>query len=163
MFDFVGMMGLPLVPCHEFPEDAQAAFFSVHALKDPNLSARLAKLIANGVPILVTDGLAQRLDGNVQLDASNVHILQVQGDPKSLLKMPQADLDAIRQPLLQPLGHTFKAPNRVALYLFADGSWVVENFDDQPATVQLDDVEMEVAARGWQYDWARSAVVRKGK
>ena len=74
--------------------------------------------------------------------------MQVKGDPKSLLKMPQADLDAIRQPLLKPLGHTFKAPNRVALYLFADGSWVVENFADQPATVQLDDVEMEVAATG---------------
>ena len=35
VFDFVGMLGLPLVPCHEFPTDAQAAFFSIHALKDP--------------------------------------------------------------------------------------------------------------------------------
>ena len=34
MFDFVGMLGVPLVPCHEFPADAPAAFFSVHALKD---------------------------------------------------------------------------------------------------------------------------------
>ena len=27
VFDFVGMMGLPLVPCHEFPVEAQAGFF----------------------------------------------------------------------------------------------------------------------------------------
>ena len=63
VFDFVGMMGVPLVPCHEFPKDAKAAFFSVHALKDPNLSEKLSNLIARGVPILVTDGLAQRLEG----------------------------------------------------------------------------------------------------
>ena len=161
VFDFVGMMGVPLVPCHEFPDDAQAAFFSVHALKDPNLSEKLSNLIARGVPILVTDGLAQRLEGRVQLDAPNVHVLPVKGDPKSLLELPQADLDAIRQPLLKPLGRTFKAPNRVALYLFADGSWVVENFGDQPVTVQLDDVDMEVAARGWRYDWSKSATNRE--
>ncbi|MCH5374440.1 MAG: hypothetical protein JJ992_10705, partial [Planctomycetes bacterium] len=161
VFDFVGMMGLPLVPCHEFPEDARAAFFSIHALKDPNLSDKLSGLIARGVPVLVTDGLAQQLEGRVQLDVPNVHILRVNGDPKSLLTMPQAELDAIRQPLLKPFGRAFKAPNRVALYLFADHSWVVENFADQPASVWLDDVEMEVAARGWRYDWAQAPVVRK--
>ena len=153
MFDFVGMLGVPLVACHEFPKDAQAAFFSVHSLKDPNLSEELSNLIAGAVPILVTDGLAQRLEPSVPLDAPNVHVLPVQDNPKSLLQLPQADLDAIRQPLLKPLGRTFKAPSRVALYLFADGSWVVENFGDQPATVQLDDVEMEVGARAWRYDW----------
>ena len=40
VFDFVGMLGMPLVPCHEFPADAPAAFFSVHALKDA--SSRMA-------------------------------------------------------------------------------------------------------------------------
>jgi hypothetical protein len=153
VFDFAGMMGLPLAPCHEFPEDARAAFFSVHALKDPNLSDKLSMLIARGVPILVTDGLAERLGGHVQLDPPNVQVLPVGGDPKSLLELPQANLDAIRQPLLKPLGHRFKAPNRVALYLFADGSWVVENFSDRRATVQLDDREMEVAARDWKVNW----------
>jgi hypothetical protein len=147
-----------LVPCHEFPEDAQAAFFSVHALKDAKLPEKLSTLIARGVPILVTDGLAQQLEGRVQLDTSNVHVLPVKGDPKSLLELPQSDLDAIRQPLLEPLGHTFQAPNRVALYLFTDGSWVVENFSDQPATVQLDDVEIEVAGREWEYKWSENAV-----
>ena len=55
-----------------------------------------------------------------------------------LLDLPQGDLDALRQWLLKPLGLTFKAPNRVALYLFADGSWVVENFNDRAVTVELD-------------------------
>ena len=89
--------------------------------------------------------------------------MPVKSDPKSLLELPQADLDAIRQPLLKPFDRTFKAPNRVALYLFDDGSWVVENFRDQPAIVQLDDVGMEVTARGWRYDWNQEPVGRKAK
>jgi hypothetical protein len=161
VFDFVGMMGLPLLPCHEFPDDAQTAFFSIHALKDRGLPEKLSKLVGRGVPILVTDGLAEALEGRVPLGADNVHVLPVGGNPKSLLELSQDDLNAIRQPLLKPLGHTFKAPNRVALYLFADGSWVVENFNDQPATVELDGASLEIASRGWRYDWSRSATGRK--
>ncbi len=115
------------------------------------------------VPVLVTDGLTQRLEGGTPLDAPNVHVVPVKGDPKSLLELPQADLDAIRRPLLKPFDRTFKAPNRVALYLFDEGSWVVENFRDQPATVQLGDVDMEVTARGWRYDWNQEPVGRKAK
>ena len=58
MFDFVGMMGMPLVPCHEFPADAPALFLSVHALKDPDLASKLAAYVATGRPVLLTDGLA---------------------------------------------------------------------------------------------------------
>ncbi len=143
VFDFVGMLGVPLVPCHEFPKDAKAAFFSVHALKDPNLSQDSPKLIARGIPILVTDGLAKRLEGSVPLNAANLRVLPVQSDPKSLLELSQPELHAIRQPLLNPFGHDLKAPNQVALYLYTDGSWVVENFNDQPVTVQLDGVGCE--------------------
>ena len=153
VFDFVGMMGLPLAPCHEFPEDAETALFSMHAMKDPEFPQRLGELISRSAAVLVTDGLAERLDGCVALDAPNVNVLPVNGDPKSLLELPQADLGAIRQPLLAPLGRTFAAPNRVSLYLFADGSWVVENFNDQAVTVVLDGLEMDVAGRGWRYEW----------
>jgi len=163
VFDFVGMMGLPLVPCHEFPEDAKTAFFSVHALKDPRLPEKLSRLIGQGAPVLVTDGLAKGLDGRVRIDAPNVRILPVNGAPKSLLKLTQADLDGIRQPLLAPWARTFKAPNRVAIYLFSDGSWVVENFNDEPVTVQLDGASMEIASRGWLYDWKQSAHSRNAE
>jgi hypothetical protein len=153
VFDFVGMMGVPLVPCHEFPADAPAGFFSVHALKDAELPAKLAAFIAAGKPTLVTDGLAERLQGQVALDAANVHVLAVRGNPKSLLELPQQELDAIRRPLLSVLGRSFQAPNRVGLYLFADGSWVIENFGDQPATVTLDKKTVEVAPRAWLFEW----------
>jgi hypothetical protein len=153
VFDFVGMMGVPLVPCHEFPADAPALFLSVHALKDPGLATKLAAYVATGRPVLITDGLAGRLKGDVSAGAPNVHVLPVKGDPKALLGLPQATLDALRAPLLEPLSRRFEAPNRVALYLFADRSWVVENFNDEPVTVGLDGQRYRLEPRGWRLHW----------
>jgi hypothetical protein len=153
VFDFVGMLGLPLVPCHEFPADAPAAFFSVHAMKDPDLPAKLTRFIASGKPVLVTDGLADQLAGKVRLGSANVQILAVKSSPKSLLELPPTDLDDLRAKLLAPLGRSFKAPARVALYLFGDGSWVIENFNDEPVTVELDGKPQQVTPRGWAMRW----------
>jgi hypothetical protein len=153
VFDFIGMLGLPLVPCHEFPAKAPAAFFSVHALKDPGFASKLAKFIRSGKPVLLTDGLAQQLTNQMKLDAPNVCVLPVQGDPKSLLRLGQKELDELRAPLLRPFKATFKAPNQVALYLFHDGSWVVENFTNEAVTAELNGEVLTVAARGWQHHW----------
>lgn len=150
VFDFVGAMGVPLVPCHEFPTDAKAAFFSVHALKDPDFAGKLSSFIAAGKPVLITDGLAGRLAGKVKLDAANVRILPVKGNPKSLLTLAQTELDAIRQPLLRAVGHEFQSPGQVGLYLFDNGFWVIENFNDRPVTVQLDGVAYQIPARQWR-------------
>jgi hypothetical protein len=153
VFDFVGMLGLLLAPCHEFPAAAPAAFFSVHALKDPDFAVRLATFIHSGKPVLLTDGLAQQLKDKLALDAPNVRILPVKGEPKSLLQLPQKELDDLRAWLLRPFKITFRAPNRVALYLFKDGSWVVENFNDQPAAVELNGQPLNIESRGWMQHW----------
>ena len=153
VFDFLGMMGLPLVPCHEFPHRARAAFFSIHALKDPDLVPKLSTFVKAGKPTLLTDGLAEALTNRVALDAPNVHILRVRQDPKSLLEISQGELDQLRQPLLQPFKTSFQAPMRVSLYLFKDKSWVVENFRDESVQVQLNGKSLTVPARGWVWDW----------
>jgi len=153
VFDFVGMLGIPLVPCHAFPAEAPAAFFSVHALKDSQFAKSLSAFIGAGKPVLLTDGLAGKLAGQVPLDAPNLHVLPVKGDPKSLLTLPQAELDRLREPLLRPFGRRFEAPGRVALYLFGDGSWVAENFNDEPANVKLDGTAATIAARDWALHW----------
>lgn len=153
VFDFVGMLGLPLVPCHEFPAKARAAFFSIHALKDPDLIPKLQAFIQAHKPVLLTDGLAQALTNRVSLDLPNVRILAVNGDPKSLLLLEQDRLDALRSQLLRPFKTSFQAPNKVGFYLFKDRSWVVENFNDHPVEVELDGKRLALAARGWQYHW----------
>ena len=153
VFDFVGMIGVPLVPCHEFPADAPAALFSVHAMKDADLPAKLARFIASGKPVLLTDGLADQLAGKVDLAAANVQVLPVRGEPKRLLELGEQELDRVRLPLLRSLGSTFRAPGRVALYLFAEGSWVIENFNNEPVVVELAGKQQRVAGRGWAMQW----------
>jgi hypothetical protein len=153
VFDFVGMMGVPLIPCHEFPNDAPAAFFSIHALKDPNLATELTKFIKKGKPVLLTDGLAQALTNHVKLDAPNVQILPVKQEPSALLELDQNRLDSLRRPLLRPLKATFHAPNRVALYLFQDKSSVIENFNNTDVTVEFNGTPLTIPARAWRYEW----------
>jgi hypothetical protein len=153
VFDFVGMLGLPLNPCHEFPAKAPAAFFSIHALKDPNFLSQLKTYLASKKPVLLTDGLAKRIEAQIPLNAPNIHILTVSGDPKSLLNSSTDDLAILREPFLKPFKTTFKAPNGVSLYLFTDHSWVIENFNDVPAFVDMNGQTMEIEPRGWKYLW----------
>jgi hypothetical protein len=153
VFDFVGMLGLPLAPGHEFPTNAPAAFFSIHALKDTGFAAKLKTFIAAGKPVLVTDGLADRLGDKLDRTAPNVRVLAVKGDPKSLLALPAAELNALREAMLRPLGVRFTGPAQVGLYLFRDRSWVIENFGEQEASVELNGQSFSVPARGWKYQW----------
>jgi hypothetical protein len=141
------------VPCHEFPTKAPAAFFSAHALKDQDFVARLGTFIKRGRSVLLTDGLARRLEDKLKLDAGNVHILKVKGDPKSLLELSQEELDKLRAPLLEPLKTSFHAPNKIGLYLFKDGSWVVENINDQEVKVELNGKALTLEGRGWRHEW----------
>ena len=97
-----------------------------------------------------------RLAGRVNLDRPNVRVLAVKGDPKSLLDLGQAAVDDLRGFLLRPLKLTVKAPGRVGLYWFRDGSWVVENFNDAPVVVELNGRRFSVPARGWRYEWRRA-------
>jgi len=136
VFDFVGMLGLPLVPTARIDTDAKAAFFSIHALKDPAFRAKLKTMLDAGTPILMTEGLANRLDG-VTLKAGNPTILKVGGKPRNLLELSRDELKPIRDKLLAPLGLSFDAPNKVALYMVGHDCLVVENFNDEPVDVSL--------------------------
>jgi len=136
VYDFVGMMGLPLVPTATLGTDAQAAFLPVHALKDPQLKDKLAALVAAGTPLLLTDGLAAAMP--LPANADNCTILKVEGNPKRLLELIRAELKPIRDKLLAPFGLRFDAPNKVALYLIGANIIIVENFNDEPVTARLE-------------------------
>jgi hypothetical protein len=153
VFDFVGMMGLPLVPCHEFPSDFRAGFFSVHALKDKDFISKFGKFLEAGKIAIVTDGLAKRIENQVDLNRSNVVLLKVNRNPKSLLQLTRDELDSIRKTALKPFNITFSAPNKVGLFLFADGSYVIENFNDEPAEVDYNGVKLTIQPRAWKYEW----------
>ncbi|MGD8499484.1 MAG: hypothetical protein PVJ86_02490, partial [Phycisphaerales bacterium] len=136
VFDFVGMLGLPLIPTASVDGDAEAGFFSVHALEDPRFGEKLKNMLNAGKPVLLTDGLAGRLEG-VDLTGGNAVILKVGARPRDLLKLGRAELNPIRKKLLAPFGMTFDAPNKVALYLVGGNCLIVENFNDEPVNVSL--------------------------
>jgi hypothetical protein len=149
LFDYVGMLGVPLAPCHELPPDASALLVSTHALKDPDLEHKLSAFIAKERPVLVTDGLAARLSLEVDLEQHHVHKLAVAGHPAKLLELTEDEVDALRKPLLAALGHELSCPPRVAFYPFADGSFVLESFRDEPVRACLDGEVLELAPRSW--------------
>jgi hypothetical protein len=59
------------------------------------------------------------------------------------------DLKRLRPAMLAPFECSFEAPASVALYLFKDGSWVIENFHDEPTEVAWSAKALTVPARGW--------------
>jgi hypothetical protein len=137
VYDFAGMLGLPLVPTNEIRSDVKAAFLPVHVMKDPQWQSKLGTMLSTGTPVLVTDGLARKLPP-ASSDDKNLLVLPVNGKPKSLLDLTREQLKPIRDKLLAPLGIRFDAPNKVALYLIGARCIAVENFNDEPITATLE-------------------------
>ncbi len=136
IFNFLGMLGFPLVPAEKIDMDAEAAFFSVHLLKDPEFNVKLSTFLAEGKPVLITDVLADHLENVDQKD--NLQILNVNADPRNLLGLNREELNGIRNKMLKPFGIKFDAPAMVALYLFGDDLVVIENFRDEVVSVTLE-------------------------
>ncbi len=147
VYDFVGMLGLPLVPVTEIDPAAEAIFLPIHSLKDPYLTQKVRKMLDEKKAVLVTDGLAEELSSRGIRD-ENITVLKLAGQPRNLLELSRQDLRPIRDKMLAPLKIKFDAPNKVALYLIGDDCVVIENFNDEPIDAELtfaDTVDADVA------------------
>ncbi len=151
LFNFLGMLGLPLTASTAFPSDAPSLVLTTHALADPALEADALKALDAGKPILITSTLKAALPEalRAKFDAPQVRVLDLKTTPekkesyevpdtmRALDKMPQKELDALRAPLLAALGVTLSAPAKVSLYLYGNDKYVLENFNDEPVTVEF--------------------------
>lgn len=135
VYDFVGMLGLPLIPSAEIDTNAEAAFFSYHALKDPIFEEKLIKMLSVYKPVLITDKLVKQLDTIGQ--NKNLTVLPVNGDTHSLLQLSRETLNEIRDKMLEPFSIKFDAPSKVGLYLIGDNILVIENFNVIPVNVTI--------------------------
>ena len=135
IYDFVGMLGLPLVPSTEIDTNADAAFFPFQVLKAPTFPEKLQKMLSEGKPVLITDTLAKRLSSIGKYD--NLVVLPVPDEMHRLLKLSREELNAIRDKMLKPLGIKFDAPAKVGLYLIGDDIMVIENFNNDPVDVAI--------------------------
>jgi len=151
LFNFIGMLGIPMTADVRFPGKSPSLFLTCHALADKEFEGNLGKAIGQGKPILMTptlrEGLSEKL--RARLSASNVQVLDADlkhtkksfyGVPdavRELMNLPREKVDALRRPLLESLGVELSAPPRVSLYLYGKRKVVIENFNDEPAEVQL--------------------------
>ena len=136
VYNFLGMLGLPLVPTEQIDMNAAAAFFPIHILKDPTYKEKMGKFLSDGKPVLITDGLAGQIENLDQYD--NLQILNVKGNPRDILRLSRAEVNEMRNKMLKPLGLSFDAPTMVSLYLMGDDLIVIENFKDEPVSVLLE-------------------------
>lgn len=150
IFNFIGMLGIPMTADVRFPADAPSLFLTTHALADPNLERSLAAVIDQGRPILMTSGLRAGLSEplRARLSAPGVHVIELGGasersfygvldSVRALMSESRERVDARRRPLLAPLGVEFSAPPLVSLYLFGARKVVIENFNDHAVDVRL--------------------------
>ena len=85
---FLGSLGIPFVPASQINAEASSAVFPVQALKDPNFLGTLRRMLTQDTPVVITDGLAKRLTAHPDLfQNENLTILNVQGNPRALLKL----------------------------------------------------------------------------
>lgn len=54
--DFFGMLGVPMEPTPDFPENAQNVFLTVQALRDPDIIEKLTAFVVKGGCAVVTSG-----------------------------------------------------------------------------------------------------------
>jgi hypothetical protein len=135
IYDYIGMLGLPLVPAIEITAGVPAVFLPFHSQKDTQLSEKIAQLVDAKKPVLTTKHLSDALPASLRERLNPDLVLNVPDDLWDLMKLPNDRLQAIRQAMLQPFGLQFDAPARVALYLFGDDLAVVENFNDETVKV----------------------------
>ena len=183
---FVALLGLPVIPAATLSDDASGFILSGQAAPFETLSESATRTADFGAPLLLTHALAKNLPkttrdklgvtdekiaewearGKVIFCSENVAIFVCGGDAWNLMKLPQDELDRLRQIALAPWNMEFSAPTRVSLHLFgpadsenhveahakADSERIdalaLENFNDFAVTVTLQTQSENGAA--WQ-------------
>jgi hypothetical protein len=136
VYDYIGMMGFPLVPTEKIDEEAPASFFPLQALKDPGFKDKLTGMLRNNIPVMVTETLASRM-GDIEY-ADHIIILKTGGNIRNLLEYDRQELLEMRGKMLAPLGIKFDAPAQVSFYLIGDHVMAFENFNREAVDLKLE-------------------------
>lgn len=56
LFDYLGMMGIPVQPVVAFPNDAPVIFLATHAAADPDIADKVKQTVDHGGKVIVTPG-----------------------------------------------------------------------------------------------------------
>ena len=99
IMDFLGMLGIPLVPVHKFPSDAPVIFLPAQAAADPDLMGHVNKALTKGAQLVITtnlliaspDGyeLARMVgvDPNIQSRPTSARLMQENGKENVIIDL----------------------------------------------------------------------------
>ena len=67
LMDYIGMLGIPLVPHSSYPSNEKVAFLPVHAAADSSIYEKLTASLANGSRVVMTAGFLASLQNRDEL------------------------------------------------------------------------------------------------
>lgn len=67
----------------------------------------------------------------------NLYVMTIPDDMGNLYDLPEAVLNTFRQVLSRDMEMRLEAPAKVSLFLYDNGTYIVESFSDEPVTVRL--------------------------
>ncbi len=131
IYDFIGMLGIPLVPLSRINTDYSSAFFATQSWQSDFFPTLFDEFIEENKPVVITNNLKSLLDNHSIHIPDSVMVFDVPEEPRDLYQLDQSQLQAFRTKLLRPLGFTIEGPAKAALYLFDNGVLAIENFRDE--------------------------------
>ena len=137
IFDFLGMLGVPLVPLSRIDTSFRSALFATQSWKKDVFPVQFGEFLEERKPVVMTHYLRDLLRANGISVPDSLPVLTVPEDPRGLYNLEEAKLQVFRAALLKPFRLQVSGPTRVALYLFNNGMAVVENFRDEEIQFSL--------------------------
>ncbi len=67
LMDFIGTLGIPLVPRFQYPENATVVFLPTQAAKDPDILTKIEKSLTNGATMVFTTGFLTNAKNGKQI------------------------------------------------------------------------------------------------
>ncbi|MCB9218337.1 MAG: hypothetical protein H6610_02615 [Ignavibacteriales bacterium] len=64
LMDFIGMLGVPIIPVHEYPTKSDIIFLPTQSASDANITEKINASIENGTKIIFTTGFLSQLNNN---------------------------------------------------------------------------------------------------
>jgi hypothetical protein len=67
VFDYLGMLGIPVLPTSKYPENSKTVILTEHAAADPGIVDKIKATASTGGTVLITSGLIERLKKNDEI------------------------------------------------------------------------------------------------
>ena len=197
--NYLGMIGLPMDMCPEFPTDQKVVLLTEQAKYDADIITKIKAQLTKGNDVVITSGLlkaipekiadiaelradknalvndfgmAGKIDKDILItqvlyqtnDAweivsagrplvngvsgypmllrapyskGNLYVMTIPEDFGNLYDLPAGVLNAYRQILSKDLDLRIDAPAKVSLFLYDNGTFIVESFLDEPVTIKI--------------------------